>query len=409
MANWKKIIVSGSDAHLSSVTASNLTNNYILQAGIGGRIVDSGLTFDGSTLGIGTAVITSTGATSILSGSFSGSFVGDGSGLTGLVSSLAFSGSDSGNDVIDLLTEDLTFDSGTGLTANVTANQISYGIADGGVGATQIAEAALASGGGLLGGGGVALSVDSGSLLPYYSSSIFSTISGDLQINSAGVATVQLDSVALGTDTTGDYVQNLGTLTGLTTTGNSGEGSTPTLSITYGSTANTAVEGNTNITINGTSGEIGVTGTAAQALGAGPTYTITLPDTITGNRTFANNVTVTGDLTVNGTTTTLNTQNLEVEDKFIFLNAGSGSVAPVGEGGMIVESGTANSGSAFYYDGNSTRWSLAAGIAKDATTVVAEAFSAAVVDVANGQTDAAAYQKNGNIKVDSSGDIWIYS
>ena len=409
MANWKKIIVSGSDAHLSSVTASNLTNGYILQAGTGGRILDSAITFDGSTLGLGTAVITSTGATSVLSGSFSGSFTGDGSGLTGLGTDLAISGSDGGNDTIALLSEALTFDSGTGLTANVTANQISYGIADSGVGATQIAEAALASGGGLLGGAGVALSVDSGSLLPYYSSSIFSTISGDLQINSAGVATVQLDSVALGTDTTGDYVENLGTLTGLTTTGNSGEGSTPTLSVTYGSTANTAVQGNTNITITGTSGEIEITGSASQALGAGPSYTVGLPNTITGNRTFANSVIVTGDLTVNGTTTTLNTQNLEVEDKFIFLNAGSGSVAPVGEGGLIVEAGTAESGSAFYYDGNSTRWSLAVDIAKDATTVTPEAFSAAVVDVANGQSDVALYQKNGNIKVDSSGDIWIYS
>ena len=37
-----------------------------------------------------------------------------------------------------------------------------------------------------------------------------------------------------------------------------------------------------------------------------------------------------------------------------------------------------------------------------------EAFSAVVVDVANGQSDAAKYKKNGNIKVDSSGDIFIY-
>ena len=36
------------------------------------------------------------------------------------------------------------------------------------------------------------------------------------------------------------------------------------------------------------------------------------------------------------------------------------------------------------------------------------AFSAVVVDVANGQSDAAKYKKNGNIKVDGSGDIFIY-
>lgn len=44
--------------------------------------------------------------------------------------------------------------------------------------------------------------------------------------NGSGV--LSTGPVALGTDTTGSYVANLGTLTGLTTTGNSGAGSTPT-------------------------------------------------------------------------------------------------------------------------------------------------------------------------------------
>ena len=91
MAEWKKIIVSGSQAHLASVTASNLTNDNILVAGTGGAVESSGITYDGSTLGLGTSVITSTGATSILSGSFTGSFTGDGTGLTGLTAdSVAF-------------------------------------------------------------------------------------------------------------------------------------------------------------------------------------------------------------------------------------------------------------------------------------------------------------------------------
>lgn len=46
---------------------------------------------------------------------------------------------------------------------------------------------------------------------------------------------------------------------------------------------------------------------------------------------------------------------------------------------------------------------------KDATSVTPEAFSPVVVDVANSQTDVAKYQKNGNIKVDGAGEIWIYS
>ena len=334
MANWKKIIVSGSDAHLAAITSSVLTNNNILVAGTGGALESSGITYDGSTLGVGSSIITSTGAASILSGSFSGSFQGDGSLLTGLPTVLAIAGN-GGTDNVNLLTDTLTVVGGTSLTSTVTDNQISIGVDDQGITATQIATSV--AGTGLSGGNRTALSVD------------------------------------------------------------------------YGSASGTAVQGNVNFSLSGTSGEIGVTGTTAQALGTGPTYTLTLPDTISGNRTFSADVVVTGDLTVNGTTTTLNTSNLEVEDKFIFLNAGSGSTAPTGEGGIIVEAGTADSGSAFYYDGNSARWSLADGIKKDATSVVPEAFSSVVVDVANSQADAAKYQKNGNIKVDGSGEIWIYS
>lgn len=333
MANWKKIIVSGSTAVLGGVNLPSLTTHNLVKIGPGGSLVDSGITISLGTLGIGTNVITSTGASSILSGSFSGSFQGDGSNLTGLPTSLDISGS-SGSDTINLLTNDLTFAAGSSIATTVTDNQVSIGVTNGGITATQIATSV--AGTGLSGGGGTALSVD------------------------------------------------------------------------YGSSAGTAVQGNQTITINGTSGEIGVTGTAAQALGGGPSYTLTLPDTISGNRTFSSNVVISGDLTVNGSTTTVSTTNLEVEDKFLFLNAGSGSTAPTGEGGIIVEAGTANSGSAFYYDGNSTRWSLADGIKKDATTVTPEAFSAVVVDVANGQSDAAKYKKNGNIKVDGSGDIFIY-
>lgn len=333
MANWKKIIVSGSNAHLAQITSSVLTNDNLIIAGVGGALESSGLTLTGTTFNIGSNNITSTGASSILSGSFSGSFQGDGSGLSGLPTSLDIAGN-TGTDTIDLLNDTFTIDGGTSLTATVTDNQVSIGVDAGGITETQLNTSV--AGTGLSGGGGTTLSVD------------------------------------------------------------------------YGSTAGTAVQGSTTISINGTSGEIGVTGTTAQALGGGPSYTITLPDTITGNRTFQDNVTVSGDLTVNGTTTTLNTSNLEIEDKFLFLNAGSGSVAPVGEGGIIVEAGTADEGAAFYYDGNSTRWSLADGVAKEAITVTPEAFTAVVVDEAGGQTDATKYQKNGNIKVNSDGDIFIY-
>src|SRR5581483_7182058 len=69
---------------------------------------------------------------------------------------------------------------------------------------------------------------------------------GVVHTNASGV--LSTSSVVLGTDTSGAYVANLGVLTGLTATGNSGSGSTPTLSVNYGATANTAVQGNTTFT-----------------------------------------------------------------------------------------------------------------------------------------------------------------
>ena len=120
--------------------------------------------------------------------------------------------------------------------------------------------------------------------------------------------TIQPNSVALGTDTTGDYVSNLGAGTGVTIANNTGEGSNPTIAVNYGSTANTSVEGDTLVTIQGTTNEIEVSG-GAVTLGAGGTVTVGLPD----------NVIIAGDLTVNGTTTTINTQTLSVEDPLIEL------------------------------------------------------------------------------------------
>jgi hypothetical protein len=76
------------------------------------------------------------------------------------------------------------------------------------------------------------------------------------------------DAVNLGTQTTGNYIATLGTLTGLSTTGNTGEGSTPTISVLYGSLANTAVQGNTSITCPAVSGNL-TGGAGAITLGSG--------------------------------------------------------------------------------------------------------------------------------------------
>jgi hypothetical protein len=76
MATWKKIIVSGSNAHLAQITSSVLTDGNLIMAGAGGALKDSGFIFSGSNFNIGSNSIISTGTGSVLTGSFSGVFIG---------------------------------------------------------------------------------------------------------------------------------------------------------------------------------------------------------------------------------------------------------------------------------------------------------------------------------------------
>lgn len=126
MANWKKVIVSGSDAHLASITSSVLTDNNILVAGVGGAVESSGITYDGSVLGLGSSSITSTGASSILSGSFSGSFSGDGSGITGIANELNITSSEGTSGSISLLTQGLTFTAGEGIDISIAGQAVTF-------------------------------------------------------------------------------------------------------------------------------------------------------------------------------------------------------------------------------------------------------------------------------------------
>lgn len=112
-------------------------------------------------------------------------------------------------------------------------------------------------------------------------------------------------------------------------------------------------------------------------------------------------LTLTGDLTVQGTTTSIQTENLLVEDKFILINSGSGAA----DGGLVVN----GAGAALGWDNSEGRWSLdSAGALANQTTISTDAFVAGVVDIDAGHVDISAYQKNGNIKVDS-GTIYIYA
>lgn len=123
----------------------------------------------------------------------------------------------------------------------------------------------------------------------------------------------------------------------------------------------------------------------------------------TDSPTFAS-LTLTGDLYVQGTTTSIETTNLLVEDRFILLN--SGSVNP-DQGGLVIDEGN-GAGHAFLYDNVSSRFGFTGSLASDASSATPDAFVGAVIDIQAGHADVAEYQKNGNIKVDS-GTIYIYA
>ena len=121
---------------------------------------------------------------------------------------------------------------------------------------------------------------------------------------------------------------------------------------------------------------------------------------LTGDAT-GTNLTLTGDLTIQGTTTSVQTANLLVEDQFILVNSGSGAA----DGGFVVNGAGASLG----WDNSEGRFALdAVGALANQTSISTDAFIAGVVDIDAGHSDISQYQKNGNIKTDS-GDIFIYS
>ncbi len=106
-------------------------------------------------------------------------------------------------------------------------------------------------------------------------------------------------------------------------------------------------------------------------------------ESITGTKTFSNDVVITGDLTVNGTTTAIDTINLEVTDKNITVNAGyagatSGStgsgitaIRNVGTGSPL----TGDTAASVVWDDTAGRWK--SGLEGTESTIALEAVTIA--------------------------------
>jgi hypothetical protein len=149
---------------------------------------------------------------------------------------------------------------------------------------------------------------------------VASAISFDGTGNVSLAATIQPNSVGLGTDTTGDYVTNItGTSNQITVTSGTGEGSTPTLSIPSQFTAPQDVtvtrdlQVNRNLNVNG---NITIGGTSAALFSQ--TLSIFDPDIVLGYRTDAFGNDVSNDSTANhGGVALASTEGTPLVDLFI--------------------------------------------------------------------------------------------
>ena len=428
---------------LASVTNGQLSNSSVT---IGTTAIALGGTAS-SIVGLGSLDVTKAlfGSTQIISGSglvgdtqltgsFSGSFVGDGSLLTGLpdgttpnaltdgsgIASFSFNGSVAKSVAVEA----------DGATLTVGAGGVK--ISDAGVSSTQLS--AGVAGSGLSGGAGtpLAVNVDDSSIeiatdtLRVKAGGISAAMLAAGIIGTASIATgagivsssAQIDlgsasgDVALGTQTTGNYVATLGAGTGVTIGSNTGEGSSPTIAVAYGSTANTAVQGNATATFAGTTNEIEVSDASAQAIGGNIAVTIGLPDdvTVTQDLNVGRDMVISRNLTVQGTASFASTTDLDVADRFIRMASGS---TATGDGGIVVQQTGPTDGEAFAYDSARTRWGVTGSYDPSTNTIQPDAFMSTVVEGAVGIDTPAAvvakYAQKGNIFVGANQDVYIYS
>ena len=240
-------------------------------------------------------------------------------------------------------------------------------------------------------------------------SSISVDVTGDVTgtaSTASYVASSAIDGdIALGSGTSGNYVATLTAGTGITSTGAvTGEGIAHSLSVDYGTTANTALEGNTTVD------DVSVANLKTRLAAGFGSNAVTIGDS-DDIVTIGHNLVVTGDLTVNGDNLVANVTNLAVDDRYILLNSGSNS----GDSGIVFGGslGSANEGMALILDDSDDRLVIRSNAFDpdsnaDATLSGTNHYSV-VGSFEGSEADAATAKANkvGNIRVESE-EIYIW-
>jgi Major tropism determinant N-terminal domain len=175
------------------------------------------------------------------------------------------------------------------------------------------------------------------------------SVSFDGSSNASITTAIQPNSIALGTDTTGNYMAGVTGGTGVTVTHTPGEGSDATISIGQ------AIGTEDTVTFHGANiGNIrvGVTDDNTIDTSSG---NLTI-DSSGGTTTINDNLIVTGGLTVSGSVTVVSTTNLQVDDSIITLNHEEVGT-PSQNAGIEVERGTSDNVFLIYNEATD-KWQL---------------------------------------------------
>jgi hypothetical protein len=409
MATWKKVLVSGSSAAVTSLTADTSVT-----VGSGSIINVVGTDF----------------STTRLTGSFSGSFQGDGRLLTGVVATFPTTSTS------DLASSDKFYVSTAAGSGSITLSALLADIAGNNIIADPVGSAITLKVDPQLGATTALTSVNSaiynipaGQAVNYIgfvgTSSFANTasfaVTASYAINAAG-GTLRIsgsDNTTGSISLASDRLIFSGSSNIVTTVGES-DGK-----IGIKLADNIVING--DLAVNGNGGDLtaSITTTATNAT-IFNTNATAINFGGTGTTTTMQNLTLLGNLSVGGTTTSTTTQNLTVADRFILL--GSSSLAGNIDGGIVVQNAftvtggkPTGSGYALFLDGTSAtgghapRWAVTSSISELADEVaqpdeyVVTAKKASGAPPTNPQYGGSP-NGYGNIYIDSTGEgtIWIY-